>query len=435
VPDPWPDEALVEQAGSIGPALLQLIDSEMRWVHRRIERIEMLNATQLTRSVATDLTVPAALESALGLQQRESDREANAASRFVLPLGVLPKGPLQDFTITPAEVHRLTADQTNPLVVAALTPYARRCGAPPADVLGLARDIIRSESPEPEMLEQFTALIAAAPGGDEDAKRRLLRLVEDLNDGYILLVAVKADPGMPLRITYLHRQVVEGRTGGVTDPPLIIEPRLYYASGPGPAYRVEVVAPDGLEVETASIVAIEGEARRPVESFNTEPGGGAFVQLRAADAGDRPELAGLQVVFGFPAGGVHHIATIAGVASTGALLTATLLSYWLDEKLKGSSAGTLLAAPALVTSLALGFATTRVTSKAVNRLRAAALVVALLGVAGALAVSVLGENAAKLNMLHGALIACTALSALVTFGYAGQAALRPRARVQPAGES
>jgi hypothetical protein len=434
IADPWPDEALDDQARSIGPALLRLIDSESRWVHRRVERLELLNATQLTRSVATDLTVPVAEQLELGLLQQESDRDTKTASRFVLPLGVLPKGALQDFTITPADAHRLTADQTSPLIVAALTPYARRCGAPASEVLSLAREIIRRETPDAEMLARFEQLLRGG-AGDSDARERLLRLITTLNDCYILLVAVKTEPGMPIRVTYMHRQVVAARTGPVTDPPLIIEPLLPYASGPGPSYRVEVVAPEGMEVETASIVSIEGAVRRPRESVNTEPGGGAFVQLRAPDSADRPRVAGLRVVFGWPSGGVHHLGTIAGSASTGALLVATLMSYWLGTDMQGSSAGTLLAAPALVTSLALGFATTRVTSAAVNRLRIAALVVALLGVTGALAVSLLAEKAARLDELHGTLIACTVLSALVTFGFAGRAALRERERVPSASEA
>src|ERR1700684_2127600 len=102
---PWPDEALAEPAGSIGPALLQLIDSEVRWVHRRVERIELLNATQLTRSVSTDFTVPSSLENWLGLQRQESDRATTQATRYVVPLGILPKGPLQDITITPSDVY------------------------------------------------------------------------------------------------------------------------------------------------------------------------------------------------------------------------------------------------------------------------------------------------------------------------------------------
>lgn len=423
------------QARSIGPALLQLIDSETRWVHRRVERIELLSATQATRSVATDLTVPMSLQGELGLLQQESDRGTKPASRFIVPLGLLPKAPLQEFTITPPEAHRLTADQTAPLILAALAPYARASGGPPADLLGVVRRVIRSEKPVDCLVNEFNAMLQGAGTGDIDAQHRLRRLVVTLNDRYVLLVAVQTEPGMPIRVTYLHRQAVEAQTGEVTDPPLILETALPYASGPGAAYRLEVAAPDGLEIETASIVAIEGNARRPVESINTEPGGGAFVQLRAPDASGRPPHAGLQVAFGWPSGGVHHVALTAGAASTGALLVATLVSYWLKTKLTGSSASTLLAAPALVTGLALGFATTRVTSKAVNRLKVAALFVALIGVTGALAVSLLAGNKAKLDVLHGVLIGCTILSALVTFGFAGQAALRKRARVTPAGEA
>jgi hypothetical protein len=429
MPGRWPEEALVEQAGAIGPAVLKLIDSETRWVHRRVERIELLNATQLTRAVATDLTVPAALQDELGLYADAVQRKKEKASQFVLPLGVLPKGPLQDFTLTPADVHRLTADQTNPLMVAALVPYARRCGAPPEQTLALARRIIRSETPQPALLRTFEALLDSATSPDVEALERLRSLVRTLDGSYVLLVALKAVPGAPMRVSYVRRQIVDVQLGAVHEPPLIVEVALPHASGPGPALRVEVVAPDGLEIETASIVAVEGSGRRPLETFNTMSGGGAFVQLRAPDAAARPAEAGLQMVFGWPRGGIHHVAAIAGIASTAALLAATLISYALDAKMKGSSASTLLAAPALVTSLVLGFATTRVTSAAANRLRLAALVIALLGVAGGLTVSLLGENADQLNLLHGLLIGLTALSALVTGGFPLQAALRHRSEV------
>jgi len=49
----WPDDALEQQAGRIGPALLELIDAEKRWVHRRVERIELPNAAQATRAVGS----------------------------------------------------------------------------------------------------------------------------------------------------------------------------------------------------------------------------------------------------------------------------------------------------------------------------------------------------------------------------------------------
>jgi hypothetical protein len=434
-PPPWPDEALIDQAGSIGPAVLELVDSESRWVHRRIERIELVNATQLTRSVATDMTVPARFAAALGLYEQEDERAGSTAGTFVMPLGLLPKEALQDFTIAPVDVHRLTADQTNPLVVAALTPYARRCGAPPAEVLALAREIIRAENPSPAALARFTALIEGVHVGDEAARQRLLRLVTALNRGYLLLVAVAAKPGIPTRVTYTHRQVFETQSRGKPDePPLVVEAPLPYAAGPGPSYRVEVLAPEGLEVESASIAAIEGRAWRPLVAVNRNPGDGAFVQLQGPDGESRPDRAGLKIVFGWPNGGVQHVAAIAGVVSTSALLIATLVSYWLNEKLKGSSASTLLAAPALVSGLALGFATTRITSRAANLLRIAALFVALVGVTGALSVSLLAENAQKLNVLHGVLIGCTILSALITAGFPGWASIRRRDRIPLAGE-
>lgn len=425
----WPDEALIEQAPSIGPAVLRLIDSEERWVHRRVERLELPNAAQVTRTVATDFTVPVGLQDELALWQVPNPPAGTKPDRFVVPLGVLPKGPLQDVTFTPSDVHRLTANQSTPLALAAITPFARLSGAPPDLVLRLAKRIIRSESARKDLLDQLHEQLANAQGGDPAARERLKGLLRTLNANYLLLVVVKAVSGMPGRVSYLHRQTVQAAVGHVNDSPLVIEPALPYASGPGPPYRVEVSAPDGLEIETASLVSVEQRVRRPLVSENTEAGEGAFVHLRAPDSEERPDRAALQVRFGWLPGGIQHLGAIAGLTSTAALLAATLISYALDEKMKGSAASTLLAAPALVTSLALGFATTRVTLKAANRLRIAAFCTALLGIAGGLTVSLLGENAEQLNVLHGVLIGCTAVSLLITCVFPLRAALRKRASV------
>lgn len=376
-----------------------------------------------------DFTVPVGLQDKLALWPDPPPPAGTKPERFVVRLGVLPKGPLQDMSLTPADTHRLTADQSTPLALAAITPFARLSGASPEPLLKLAQQIIRSESPQPDALEELRELLRNAQGGEPAARERLASLLTTLDRSYMLLVVVKAQAGLPSRISYVHRQTVDAFVGDVEDPPLVIEAALPFSSGPGPPYRVEVTAPDGLEIETASIVSVEGRVRRPLATVNTASGAGAFVHLRAPDSATRPDRAALQVSFGWLPGGIQHLGTIAGLTSTAALLTATLLSYALNEKMKGSAAGTLLAAPALVTGLALGFATTRVTLAAANRLRIAAFCTAVLGIAGALTVSLLGENAGQLNTLHGVLIGCTVVSLLVTGAYPIQATLRKRASV------
>ena len=136
----WPDDLLRARAPTIGPALQQLIDNEPRWIHRRVERIELTSTTQLVRTVEADLTVPPGLAGDL----RYID---SAADRFIIPLGVLPKAPLIDFALEPKEVERLTADQANLLVVAALAPLTERADASLEQVLRLLRVIVRDERP------------------------------------------------------------------------------------------------------------------------------------------------------------------------------------------------------------------------------------------------------------------------------------------------
>jgi len=181
------------------------------------------------------------------------------------------------------------------------------------------------------------------------------------------------------------------------------------------------MAPDGLDVERTSIVARHGAAGGVLV---TDEHGGRFVQLRAPDAQQRPDAVGLQVAFGFPSGGIHDLATIAGLVSTVALGCAIAASYSLGAAMKGGSASAFLAAPALVTGLVLGFATTPVTSRSVNRLRAAAFWIALLGVLGGLTVALLSENKDHLNLRHGILIVLTCASALVWGAFPLRAWLR-----------
>jgi len=445
----WPDDSLRQQAGRIGSALLELIDAERRWVHRRIERLELPDTAQATRSIAADITVPLALAERLALHASplatDIDPEATpmvpdepspppSSSRLVLPLGTLRKAPLEDFSLSPAGCQRLTADQTRPLLLSALAPFARACGADPTAVLALLATIVRSETSAEQALAQLEQMLDAAEqegDGDPDARARVRGLASTLTDHYVLLVAIDAEPGLPTRITYTHRQTIDAATSDAFDePPLVITHELPYASGNGPSFRVEIVAPDGLEIETASIVD-PGPPARAVESENPAPGKGAYVHLRAPDGPTRPDKASLSVTFGFPAGGIHHLALAAGVASTLSLALAVGLSYWLDAKFKGSSASALLAAPALVTGLTLGFTTTRVTSKAVNRLRLTALGIALLGVLGGLTVALLGESEPNLNVRHGILIGLGILSALALFAGPVTACMRTRTSVPP----
>lgn len=435
----WPDEALAEQAASIGPTLLRLIDQQPRWVHRRVERLELTGPRQLLRTVASDVTVPLIWHRQLALHRRQADRTSVDPTRYVVPLGILPKEPLQDFAVKPESVHRLTADQANPLVVAALAPDAELCGAPLEKVLLLLRRIVRQEDPGSPALGELDDLLEPAGGGSDApvARQRLLNRASVLDKGYVLLVVLTVEPGAPARVTYSHRQPIassddeENVRDDVGDPPLVIDVGLPHASGSGSAYRVEVLAPDGLEVESAAFVARQGRARQVLMAENVKEGDGAFVQIRAPDATRRPEDAGLLVRFGFPRGGIHHLAAIAGAASTSALLLAFLMSLVLEEKMKGGSASAFLAAPALVTGLVLGFATTRVTSRPVNRLRLAALTIALLGVLGGLAIAVLSDDKTYLAERHTALGLLAAASVLVTAGWPLRAWLRERSRFEP----
>jgi hypothetical protein len=426
---PWPQDSLLDQAGRIGPALLELLADQGKWIHRRLERIEIVSATQFTRTVAADLTVPAPLAGALELRADPgTGADPAARRRLIIPLGSLPKGALVDFTLAPADATRLTALQANVLLLSAIAPYARAAAAA-IEFLALAQRIILNEKRADPDLLAAEKLLDRAPG-DPQARDFLRKTVKEFNANYALLVALDAAPGLPLHVTYGHRDYYPRERGAPADPPLVIEAPLVHASGPGPPYRLELVAPDGLEVETASMARVAGDKRIAIDAANTEPGAGAFVQLRAPDSAKRPQQVSLVAELGWVTGGIHHLAGAVGILSTLSLLGATALTFILGKDLGNSAASALFAAPALVTSLVLGFATTRIASAPANRLRLASLWIALLGIAGTLCVSVLGGQAAQLDALKGLLIGTTVFSALITGGWTLPAAVRKRSRVE-----
>jgi hypothetical protein len=316
-------------------------------------------------------------------------------------------------------------------LLSALAPYVRQSGAPTDQLLRLAQRIILSETDAPGDLATARTVLDQAADGSADAREFIRATLAEFSHNYALLVALDVVPGLPLQITYEHRDYYPPFTGSIDQAPLIIEAPLVHASGSGPPYRLELAAPDGLEIETASLARIQAGRRLAIETINTEAGAGAFVQLRAPDAPDRPAQTALVAELGWVRGGIHQLAAVAGTLSTLSLLLATVLSFLLGEQLAGSSAGALFAAPALVTSLVLGFSTTRITSTAANRLRIAALWIALFGVTGALLVSVLAGAQGNLPALRGLLIGATVLSALVLGGWPLRAVLRDRAHVGP----
>jgi hypothetical protein len=445
----WPSKALEQQAGSIGPAVLDLMDAETEWVHRRVEHIDLLDTTQMTRTVAVDLTVPLARQGELALYANEGERGKAPARQFVLPLGVLPKEHLQDVAMSPPEVHRMTAAEGAPIIVAGVEERLGRIGADP-DAVALATTIVTSEDHQDDELRRFNALVA----GDGDAVRELRELVATLNTRYVLLVVMPATVGVPLRIGYVHRQVfsVVGsgrrltkfaaarrgdrqgeidtagepkiwpvlRQGKVNEPPFTLEVPLFIPSRSRmrPTMRVEVVAPEGLEIERASI---DDAGETVLDAKDTGVGGGAFVQLLDSGKGSAP--ATLRVVFAFPNGGIHQVAMIAGVTSTVALLVAFALSFFFRHNLTLAGPSALLAAPALVTGIVLGFASTRLTARPVNRLRLVAFFIALTGVAAGLVI-VMAPKDPFLEILLGALLV---VSAWLTGWWPWRAAWRKRA--------
>src|SRR5215208_679531 len=54
----WPDEALAAAASAAAAKTALLLAEEERWVHRRVETIELLDARELRRRTSVDFTLP-----------------------------------------------------------------------------------------------------------------------------------------------------------------------------------------------------------------------------------------------------------------------------------------------------------------------------------------------------------------------------------------
>lgn len=114
---------------------------------------------------------------------------------------VLPKEPLIDFALEPKEVQRLTADQANSLIVAALTPLAQQVHAPLADILRLLRVIVRNERPGgttgTHEYRQLADWLGTRPG--DLPARQLLERARELDSSYVLLCVLTTNAGTPMR--------------------------------------------------------------------------------------------------------------------------------------------------------------------------------------------------------------------------------------------
>lgn len=118
----WPSDVELETLGAPDVALgvLDLAVAAPEWVHRRVERVELMTATHFRRRVSLDLTIP--VGSAPIVQWFRGER------LVLLPLDAIAKRPLADFDLRDEDgrpVPTLTRRQNSHVSWRALCAIAR----------------------------------------------------------------------------------------------------------------------------------------------------------------------------------------------------------------------------------------------------------------------------------------------------------------------
>lgn len=261
MPASWPDERYEQASESIALACLELLTDEPRWIHRRVETIDLLAQELVRRQVTVDFTLPETLL---------DDLRIAAAGPWCVPLAILEKRPLRNFDLREHDESRsvLGASSGGPIAAGIVTAAARLASAPtPADpdVMALLERVARSDPPA--ALDAMQLLRHRAGEAEQVAT-----VLEDATSSYFLttfaesylLIALLTRPGGRRILKYAydeHVQFVHGRQRRARRlarrlgwSPLVIDVAVPSAAH-GASYHAEVVVPEELRLDAFIIDA------------------------------------------------------------------------------------------------------------------------------------------------------------------------------------
>ena len=119
----WPDEQYAQAAWPVALASLQLLSEESRWIHRRVETVDLLAQELVRRQVSVDFTLPEALL---------ADLRIGAGGPWCVPIAILEKRPLRNFDLREHDEWRpiLGASAGGPIAAGIITAAAQLACAP-----------------------------------------------------------------------------------------------------------------------------------------------------------------------------------------------------------------------------------------------------------------------------------------------------------------
>lgn len=251
----WPDELYAEAAWPVALACLELLSDEARWIHRRVETVDLLAQELVRRQVTVEFTLPAPLLDELRI---------GPEGPWCVPIAILEKQPLRHFDL-------LEDDEWRPIL-------GRAHNGPIASalVLASARLAIGSETVDSDVRLQLDRV---AQGDPDDARAAMAILrgrsaheaqvatildhdtsgyfVETLAESYMLIALLAKPRGRRiLKYSYdEHLRFIRGRPGRARRLagrlgwlPLVIDIAVPTAAHTA-SYHAEVVVPEELRID------------------------------------------------------------------------------------------------------------------------------------------------------------------------------------------
>ncbi len=250
----WPDELYEAASWPVALACLQLLSDEPRWIHRRVETVDLLAQELVHRQVSVDFTLPAPLY---------DDLRIGPAGPWCAPIAVLEKRPLRNFDLREHDEWRsiLGASSGGPIAAGVVTAAAQLAVAPDTldpDVAGLLERIARSD------LDESRAAMAQLHWR-ADHVPQIAQILADETSGYFLatfaesymLIALLDAPQGRRIFKYAYEEHL--RLGGHASRPRRLARRLGWSpfvvdvavptAAHAASYHAEVIVPEELRLD------------------------------------------------------------------------------------------------------------------------------------------------------------------------------------------
>ena len=262
----WPDELYADAAWPVALACLQLLSAEPRWIHRRVETVDLLTQELVRRQISVDFTLPEPLL---------DDLRIGPDGPWCAPIAILEKRPLRNFDLREHDEWRpiLGASTGGPIAAGVVTAAAQLAIAPDAlepDVASLLEQIARSD-----LEEARAAMAAAAPGAPTTCRRsrrssptrRAATSSRRSRESYMLIALLADEPRGRRILKYAYEEHL--RLGGGASRPRRLARRLGWSpfvvdvavptAAHAASYHAEVIVPEELRLDAWIVDTRTGE--------------------------------------------------------------------------------------------------------------------------------------------------------------------------------